>query len=175
MAVFQYQLIKKDTKRKFWDTERYSGASGLYESAHNSHGRKPSWSPFLQPLAHEMRDSGLFCVHQLRTCGAFGSTIQFWGNLVRSSTGVTCGESGRNAQAGESRSIPTAANYTSLSLHGQYDTAFSQFAALALNRCQSKQKIIIHQTRLRCGKNKRKTKIFNPLVIHGYSQSHNFY
>lgn len=59
-------------------------------------------------------------------------------------------ESGRNAQAGESRPIPTVANYTSFSicLQGQYDTAFTQFAALALNRCQSGQKRIIQQTGL---------------------------
>lgn len=50
--------------------------------------------------------------------------------------------SGRNTQTGESRPIPTVANYTnfSLCLQGQYDTAFSEFAALARNRCQIEQK-----------------------------------
>lgn len=59
-------------------------------------------------------------------------------------------QSGRNTQAGESRPIPTVANYISFSLclQGHCDTAFSQFATLSLNRCQSEQKIIICQTGL---------------------------
>lgn len=60
-------------------------------------------------------------------------------------------ESGRNTQAGESWPIPTVVNYTSFSLclQGQNDTAFSQFATLSLNRCQSEQNIILPLTGLK--------------------------
>lgn len=38
MAVFQYQLIKEDVKKKRWETKPQSGAADIYESVQISHG-----------------------------------------------------------------------------------------------------------------------------------------
>lgn len=137
-------------EKKLGDLKSHPGVAGVYEPAQNSHGET---NVIATPAANGMWNRTIWALLRAPAGAAFGSAILFWGILVLSGAGAACGDRrvrGIHKQGSRGPFWLWLITSASRCLQGHCDTAFSQFAALALNRCQTEQEKIIQQTGLRC-------------------------
>lgn len=137
-------------EKKLRDLKSHPGVAGVYEPDQNSHGETDL---IATPAANGMWNRTIWALLRVPGGGAFGSGILFGGILVLSSAGAACGDrrvGGIHKQVCRGPFRLWLITSASHCLQGHCDTAFSQFAALALNRCQTEQEKTIQQTGLRC-------------------------